>query len=494
MTRPTGLLAHAEVVRLTAVAQLARRAEFGQFFTPEPVARLMASLLEVNTAPSRLLDPGAGSGVLTAAVVDRWRAGGGGALDVTMVEAEPLLRSPLTVILAALRAASVTARHIPADFLTWAEDRCSDELLSQPAETFDLVIVNPPYRKVNTDSAERAVLSRQGVEVSNLYAAFVALAVRLLRPGGQLVAITPRSWANGPYFRSFRTDLLDHAALTHVHVYETRNTAFADAAVLQENVIFRVVRGAAQGPVVLSTSHSPADDSAVSRTVPYGEVVHDDDLDRFVHLTLSDKGAAVTARVKGLPCTLGNLGLTVSTGRVVDFRAREHLRADPGPGTVPLIYPMHLREGRVLWPRPGAKKPSALAANSQTAALLLPNGHYPIVKRFSAKEERRRVVAALSSPDDVPGGSVAFENHTNVFHARNTGLDPLIAAGLVVWLNSTVVDDYFRLFSGHTQVNATDLRKLRYPDAVTLKTLGNAGGNLRLTQAETDALVDEALR
>jgi adenine-specific DNA-methyltransferase len=41
----------------------------------------------------------------------------------------------------------------------------------------------------------------------------------------------------------------------------------------------------------------------------------------------------------------------------------------------------------------------------------------------------------------------------------------------VAYLNSQEVDDYFRVFSGHTQVNATDLRRLRYPTIEQLKSM-----------------------
>ena len=47
-----------------------------------------------------------------------------------------------------------------------------------------------------------------------------------------------------------------------------------------------------------------------------------------------------------------------------------------------------------------------------------------------------------------------------------------IAYGLVCWLNSTYIDEKFRLFSGHTQVNATDLRNLPYPSIEDLENLG----------------------
>jgi adenine-specific DNA-methyltransferase len=39
-------------------------------------------------------------------------------------------------------------------------------------------------------------------------------------------------------------------------------------------------------------------------------------------------------------------------------------------------------------------------------------------------------------------------------------------------LNTTWLDGKFRLFSGHTQVNATDLRNLPYPTAEQLSNMG----------------------
>ena len=68
-----------------------------------------------------------------------------------------------------------------------------------------------------------------------------------------------------------------------------------------------------------------------------------------------------------------------------------------------------------------------------------------------------------------------------------------MAAGLYAFLNSTVVDQYFRRFSGHTQVNATDLRTLTYPDRDTLQAMGRDMKTLDLTQDEIDQLVTKHL-
>jgi hypothetical protein len=108
----------------------------------------------------------------------------------------------------------------------------------------------------------------------------------------------------------------------------------------------------------------------------------------------------------------------------------------------------------------------------ETRKWLYPKGFYTVVRRFSSKEERRRIVAHVVDPAAFQGGMIGFENHLNVFHSGKRGIDGDVAHGLAVFLNSTAVDDYFRRFSGHTQVNATDLRLLRYPERRELEKLG----------------------
>ena len=67
-----------------------------------------------------------------------------------------------------------------------------------------------------------------------------------------------------------------------------------------------------------------------------------------------------------------------------------------------------------------------------------------------------------------------------------------VALGLIVWLNSTFLDEQFRKFSGHTQVNATDLRNLPFPPKEKLIELGrNLAGHTDWNQDLFDLIVTE---
>ena len=96
----------------------------------------------------------------------------------------------------------------------------------------------------------------------------------------------------------------------------------------------------------------------------------------------------------------------------------------------------------------------------------------PISSRRECFAHGTRSRSHVLEYEQLHASEFTFENHLNYFHERGEPLDKLTALGLCAYLNSTFLDTYFRQFSGHTQVNATDLRNLRYPTRDTLKGLG----------------------
>jgi adenine-specific DNA-methyltransferase len=472
--------------RLSGGIAIERRSALGQFMTPASVARFMASLFPPSALKScLLLDAGAGLGALTCAFLDRWASHGGLSFQKVEVEAYEIdanLRKHLTSTLTEYaRRLPLGFRVIPGDFI---EATAMQSLTPGP---FTHAILNPPYRKINSSSSHRLILRQVGIETVNLYSAFVALSLDRLKCGGQLVAIVPRSFCNGPYYRPFRDFLLRRAALRHMHLFASRSKAFKDDDVLQENLIIRLEAGATQGNVAVSHSTDDTFSDLTTHEQPFGQIVFPDDPERFIHVpTSTDQG--ITELPHGIRSTLADLEIGISTGPVVDFRLRHHIEPQPRIGTIPLLYPGHFSGQLTMWPKEGIKRGNAIRLNSETRKWLYPNGFYTVVRRFSSKEESRRIVASVVKPDSFPGAPMlGFENHLNVFHQGRHGLPEALAYGLAAYLNTSAVDQSFRRFSGHTQVNATDLRLMRYPDRKALMALGRwAKGQESLSQAMVD--------
>jgi tRNA1(Val) A37 N6-methylase TrmN6 len=459
----------ADSVRREVAPRIAqkRKAEFGQFMTPSSVARFMAGMFPPsNLQICQLLDAGAGVGALSCAFLDRWVAGGFGFQSVksTAYEVDDTLRDHLVQHLGGY--SRVKPHIIAGDYIELAT---AGGLKSMG---YTHAILNPPYKKINSQSPHRLALRSVGIETVNLYSAFVALAVAEAAPGGQIVAIIPRSFCNGPYYRPFRNFILQRAAIRHMHLFDSRSEAFKDDDVLQENIIIRLERGGQQRSVTITTSTDDTFADIATNEHPFERIVFPDDPERFIHVPTSTDISAIELS-PAVRCTLDDLGINVSTGPVVDFRLKEYLRNMPEAGTVPLIYPGHLGTTGTMWPVPGLKKPNAILRNDATEKMLYPNGFYCVVRRFSTKEEKRRVVASVIDPEAFGDHTVlGFENHMNLFHENKRGLPELLARGLTVFLNTTAVDESFRRFNGHTQVNATDLKVMKYPSREILTQLG----------------------
>lgn len=464
-------LTRADQRRLSAQQGLdpAVQLSLGQHFTPHLAAKLIASIPRLPKAGLlKILDPGAGTGSLLAALFARIVEESPGVdVHVTAIEVDPAVALTLRETMedletvAANAGVKLTSEVIEEDFIALEAVGDAD---------YDIVIMNPPYQKLPAKSHHRAVMTKLGVQAPNIYAAFIARGMMQLREGGQLIAITPRSFTNGVYFEQFRSYLLAQAALDHIHVFDSRSTVFSDSGVLQENIIFSVTRGGTNETVTLSASVGHQHEIRTFQ-VPSADIVRPTDRRKFIRIPVGEGDDETVAKMLDLPTSLDELGLTVSTGRVVDFRSRDNLKAEAKTG-FPMVYPANLSAGSVAHPKPTGKPQWFNTVKETDHNLLVPAGHYVLVKRFSAKEERRRIVAGVWSTESNDSGPVAFDNKLNYFHSNGGGLDAQLAIGLSMWLNSSFVDRYFRTFSGHTQVNATDLREMRYPNADELRRLG----------------------
>jgi adenine-specific DNA-methyltransferase len=475
----------------------------GQFLSPLPVAKFMASLFATAGDVVKLLDPGAGVGALTAAFIEEMchRKRRPSSIKVVAYEIDPHLQSRLEQTLAECNrrcrecGVEFLSTIVLGDFIEAMVAKSKHQLFEDDAPNFTHVIMNPPYKKINIGSATRKYLSSIGIETSNLYTAFMQLSANALINGGQFVSITPRSFCNGPYFKTFRRSFLRSMHLDRLHVFESRKDAFADDSVLQENIIVYATKNdSPRDRVAISTSSCANDVNAVSRVVPYESVVSQSDPDLFIHIAMDEEADAVAERIGNLSASLEETGLSVSTGRVVDFRARDFLIDTPSKATVPLLYPCNVSSFGIDWPKSKTKKPQAISLCDATSKLLIEAGCYVLVKRFTTKEEKRRIVAAVLNADQLGCETIGIENHLNYYHFLGGPVEHNLAYGLAAYLNTVTVDNFFRQFNGHTQVNATDLRKLKYPTSDQLLKIGARVRGLKEIELEaTEIIVGEEL-
>jgi len=152
-------------------------ARLGQVFTPEPVVRAMLRLRQ-NTG--RALEPSCGDGAFLRAMH-----------HAVGVEFDP--------------------RHCPPGALNM------DFFAYPESEKFDTVIGNPPYvRYQDIAPSTRRLLRQDGFDGrSNLYHFFIEKCVRHLRPGGELIFITPRDFLKATSARPLNRWLHRHGTITH---------------------------------------------------------------------------------------------------------------------------------------------------------------------------------------------------------------------------------------------------------------------------------------
>src|SRR4029079_5233416 len=159
----------------------------------------------------------------------------------------------------------------------------------------------------------------------------------------------------------------------------------------------------------------------------------------------------ISKKMELMKHNLDSLGLQVSTGKIVDFRSKDLITNESNKNSVPLLRPSNLKN---YWITNMDSNAENIVINDKSRKILLESGNYVVLKRFTTKEERKRIVASLLLKEDYNYDYIALENRLNYFHTLGKGIDKELAKGLTLYLNSTFVDKYFRLYIGHTQVNA----------------------------------------
>ncbi|MGJ7514464.1 Eco57I restriction-modification methylase domain-containing protein [Pseudomonas baetica] len=436
--------------------------DHGQFMTPPNIATFMAEKLleKQNSNFLKILDPAAGTGILISALIEEILKLKKKPLriEVTAFEIDPSLAPYLKELETLLH--KKLSPHTIEYKLTIIFD---DFLLSNITDKYDLIITNPPFFKLRKDDP-RSISQIDVVHGQpNIYGLFMSKCADTLATEGSACFLTPRSWTSGKYFKKLRAKL-NTLNLFSAHLFESRNAPFSNDRIQQESMITWYKKSSTSiQNINLSFSIGEHDIAQrKSRTSSEEEIFADDDFS----LTFIKEGKELS--IKSLPFTFSSCGLKASTGKVVPFRTKEHIRPVKSENTEPLYWMQHTHQMSIQWPI-GMKKEHIICSND-TEKLGIINSNYVLVRRFSPQDASLHVIAAPLL--QTAAKMVFIENHLNYIFKKNGLLSAEEVYGIAYYLNSKPVSNYFSERLGHTQINAGDINKLPCPSLGTLQRIG----------------------
>lgn len=301
----------------------------------------------------------------------------------------------------------------------------------------------------------------------------MAMSLHLLKEDGEMVFIIPRSWTSGNYFKTFRKYLLRNGEINNIHLFINRNNLFKQDSILQETIIVKVSKSHNNPEFInVSSSNDFMFDDLKRFKLPYELSVSRDD-NSFIFLPTNQSEVNVLTLLNKFEYSLTDLGIKLKTGLTVGFRNKELLSDYQCPQSVPIFYPCHFNEGFVKFPVDTDKKQFILKDKS---SLLQDNKNFLFLKRFTSKEEERRLQPAIYLHDSLNEFNyISTDNKINFIDTinKNDYLTLPEIYGLFALFNSTIYDMYYRILDGSTQVNASEINSMPVPDRNSLKQLGN---------------------
>jgi adenine-specific DNA-methyltransferase len=462
----------------------------GQFFTPVEIAGLMGTFTENSADIIRVLDPGCGTAILTCSLLEGLAVKNKKLRKIDLVVYEtdseliPHTKRALDYLQEWLKQQRIDLHYSldTNDFILENADCLTDNgnLFSTTTEPFDIIISNPPYFKLPIDDA-RAIAAKAVVNGHpNIYAIFMAIAARLLKENGELIFITPRSYASGSYFKLFREYFFKIIEIDNVHLFVSRKDTFNRDKVLQETVILKGTRKLKPNPkrsVIVSSSQGLKDIARPeTKSFKQIELIDLSSNEKILYLPTSDFDESILRVFKKWNGNLNKYNIQISTGPVVAFRSKEYIQENYENGTVflaPLFWLHNVKQMALEWPILKPEKGQYVRIENESKGILIPNKNYILLRRFSTKDDKSRLIAAPYFCNFIQTDYIGVENKVNYIYRPKGHLERNEVVGLCALLNSVLFDSYFRIFNGNVNVSATELREIPLPPLEKIKEIGD---------------------
>jgi len=461
----------------------------GQFFTPNLIAQFMGSLTDFKEKRIRILDPGCGTAILSCALIEHLIELNNSIINIELVAYEtdkkllPYSNRSLKFLKEWLEKKQITFQYelINQDFVlknAFYLDK-NENFFNTKGKLFDIAICNPPYFKLSIED-KRAIAAKTIINGHpNIYALFMAISANLLKENGEIILITPRSYASGNYFRVFRNSFFRIIQTERIHLFISRKETFNRDSVLQETVILKgkkVKEVNTKKSVTISSSIGLKDlDNPSLKIIMLQEILDLDSAEKMLHLPTTDNEESILNIFRNWDGNLHKYNIEISTGPVVAFRANDYIldELDNKNYSAPLFWLHNVKQMILEWPINKEKKGKYIQVNNQTNSFLIPNKNYVFLRRFSSKDDKSRLIAAPYFCNFINSEVIGVENKLNYIYRPKGNLGRNEIVGLSAILNCELFDSFFRIFNGNVNVSATELRDMPLPPYKDIIEIGN---------------------
>lgn len=457
----------------------------GQFFTPLAIARLMASFCDLNEKWIRILDPGCGTAVLTCALIEYLIQYNKiiETIDLVAYETDKKLIGYSKDVLEYLTN-YLNSRNIKFSYTLITNDFILDNAyvlskFNNGKEQFNVIISNPPYFKLTKDDKRTIAANILVSGHANIYSIFMGISSKLLTKKGQLIYITPRSFASGSYFKAFREYFFNTLQLERIHLFVSRKETFDRDSVLQETIIIKASREDIEESrqVIVSSTNGLKDiKEPIIKYFQANDLIDLKSNEKILHVPTSDKDENILSLVSTWIHRLSDFNIQISTGPVVAFRANGNIQINNENDEVflaPLFWLHNVKKMSIEWPINFKEKGQYIRVDKKAKSLLIPNKNYIFLRRFSTKDDNSRLIAAPYFCNYNNSIYIGVENKVNYIYRRKGNLNRSEIIGLCALLNSELFDTYFQMFNGNVNVSASELREMKFPSLEIIEEIGN---------------------
>lgn len=495
-------LAVRNTAKLVREKSKAENIRLGRLFTKKDTAKIMASKfsLDVEKSSYTILDPGAGTGILTAAVIERIckEAPACKQIFATCYENNPDFADMLEDNLERIRKkcrhdydVRLFASVYRENYLTESKNHYTVTFFDTVPDKYDLIICSPPTELYTKDSEEALVTG--GVTQLKMGAPYLFLsqASKHLEASGELVIMLPVSYATASGVAPLRLELAKALSLEALHLFVGKQKNLKRAIPLKKNFILAYKNAPKNSSVSISTSEDNGRELKNLPSLAYDFIV--DAESGAMTLPKSVEDTMIVEHISRLPETLSTLGLKMSTGLIIDSKCEGMIFSEPREGTIPLIRQNAIRNGVIAFP----SKISGQYIAPVKDALMQKNKNLIIIKRIPAKSDARFINSAIYLAAQLPKESyISTHNKVNFIDTvnRDGEMCPRLVFGLFALLNSTIYDRYLSIVSKSKQINAKEFKSLPLPSRNVIESIGVRLMSLRQTSVKAcDQIVNPTL-